>query len=172
MANRIPPLFTRTLGISFTRSVRINPNVRVTSTSFSVSNVAIVAIISAFTGVGLEHLGSFLAVKKDDPPNPPTTGQDLATPTQYVLVFSNFSCNEIDATPAIEKLSFDSQYKWEDADGQPVKPQFAFFQDLTQAQLLTLLNFRQKLPSPSCDYYTQKTLFMLDVKYGTPEGVS
>jgi hypothetical protein len=173
MASKIPPMTTRLVGIYFRRTTFVNPNVRRVDTTFHVSNMAIGVILSTVaagaTG-NLDHLGSFLAKLNMEPPPPPSSSSTkkvdpVELPLQFVLTYSNLGCEDVDISGSIRDLK---ALPWLDADNTKLTPTVELYDTLSQEQLVTLLNFRVKLPS--CEVYQERTLVMLDREYGSDGG--
>lgn len=169
--NEVPPLATRGLTISFSLAGSpLNPSAWSFNGSISLSEVTLVTILGhiAVAIVGkLEHLGSFIA-RIVKPPGNQLGDADPTEHTQFVILLANFGCSPVDMTAAIAQLT---ALEWKDENNNTLTANIALLdREFTPAQLLTLLNFRQMLPS--CDYLIQETLLMLNRERGTPESVS
>jgi hypothetical protein len=158
---------TRLLGISFVTSTTvINPTAQssTTTTSFQVSNVTILAILGAFVAYStgqLDHLGSFLGnllrIESSDRKDEELADQQY----QFLIVLSNRSCKAINLDAGIKQLQ---NLAWSNGGGVMLPtPTIQLLDTLNQEQLVTLLNYRMKLPN--CDYLTKSTLWALSQQY-------
>jgi hypothetical protein len=166
-SQELAPMETRLLGISFVTSTTvINPTAQssTTTTSFQVSNVTILAILGAFVAYStgqLDHLGSFLGnllrIESSDRKDEELADQQY----QFLIVLSNRSCKAINLDAGIKQLQ---NLAWSNGGGVMLPtPTIQLLDTLNQEQLVTLLNYRMKLPN--CDYLTKSTLWALSQQY-------